>query len=62
MQRAAVVGDPGVPDVDGNALWGDRVPAAGLTDAEDHIRMEFAGLFQNQLRGAGVQGRDLKFT
>ena len=52
---ALVIGDPGVPEIDGNPFWGDGGTSAGLTDAEDHIGVDFLGDFQH---GLGCEAED----
>ena len=48
---ACIIGDAGVSDIDGNALRCDGGSAAGLTDAQNQIRLDFCGHIQNFFGG-----------
>ena len=43
---AGVIGDPGIPDVDGDPLRCHRLPATGLAHTQYHIRLHLFRLFQ----------------
>ena len=43
---ACIVGDFGIPDVDADPFRGHGAAASGLTDAQDHIRLQFNDLLR----------------
>ena len=55
---ALVIGDPGIPDIDSDALRCYGIPSAGLTDAKNHVGTEFFRSQQRLLCGKTEYGRD----
>ena len=53
--------DPGVPDVDGDALGGDGIPGGGQTHAEDHIGRIVLHGGDDGPGGGAEDGGDLQF-
>ena len=57
---SGVVGDFGIPDVHADALRGHGGPASGLSDAQDHVGLDFGGRFQHLFGGQAKDRGDFQ--
>ena len=57
-----VIRNPGVPDIHGDPLRCDGIPANRQAHAQDYIRLKFLRLGKDSLGGFSVYSGDLKFT
>jgi hypothetical protein len=58
---SGVVGNPGIPHIDTDALRGYRCPASCLSDTKNPVGLQFFGGFQKEFAGFSENCGDLFF-